>query len=99
MVSNRQVRVELPDSYDPRHICEVKINGQAVMPGTEVSIFNESGRFRFQYASVSSQGLLSLTFVGGPEKHRTTRSFRPERVRVVHRIEKMRPVKFKERSA
>jgi hypothetical protein len=51
-------------------------------PGTEVSITNQRGRFRFVNAQTTSQGKLVLNFIGGSSGH--------ERVKRVHRIARTR---------
>ena len=69
----------------------VAVNGRVLVPGTEVSIKGERGRFRFQYATTTSRGRIVLTFVGGVGQTQAYRSFYPERVATVHRVAKMRP--------
>jgi hypothetical protein len=59
-------------------------------PGTEVSITNQRGRFRFVNAQTTSQGKLVLNFIGGSSGHEAFRSFYPERVKRVHRIARTR---------
>lgn len=61
-----------------------------VQPGTELSIIGVSGRFRFvrhvRTATAEWIDVVGGTKAGGDR----TRSFRPERVRAVHRIARMR---------
>ena len=74
--------------YKPavEYLEEAFVNGRHIKPGTEVSITKERGRFRFINASMTSQGRLVLNFVGGASGREALRSFYPERVRRVHRI-------------
>lgn len=65
-------------------------NGRHLVPGTEVSIRGERGRFRFINAQETKAGLTVLNFVGGPSGHEVFRSFYPERVRRVHRLNRTR---------
>lgn len=66
------------------------VNGRHLTPGTEVSIRGERGRFRFVKAVIKDNGTVWLDFIGGPARYQTWRSFYPERVRRVHRINKTR---------
>jgi hypothetical protein len=66
------------------------VNGRRLEPGTEVSIRGERGRFRFVKAVRTAAGAQWLAFIGGPPRHEQWRSFRPERVRTVHRITRTR---------
>lgn len=59
-------------------------------PGTEVSISGERGRFRFQGESTTGTGRVVYHFVGGVAGHECFRSFYPERVKRVHRINRTR---------
>ncbi len=79
-------------------IPSVKVHGRTLTPGVEVSIYGARGRFRYQYATRSDNGSVSLTFVGGPTGHEAWHSFRPERVRRVHRLCKTR-VNLKDRAS
>ncbi|ATN94061.1 hypothetical protein J4U01_gp097 [Mycobacterium phage Kumao] len=65
---------------------EVEVNGKLLTVDTEVSIKGERGRFRFKYARYTKDGRLNLTFVGGPFGYETFRTFYPEKIRRVHRI-------------
>ncbi|ALF00512.1 hypothetical protein SEA_BOOSTSEASON_78 [Mycobacterium phage BoostSeason] len=69
---------------------EVVVHGRTLEPGTEVSIRGERGRFRYMRATTTSAGRLVLDFIGGPAGHEAWRSFYPERIRTVHRINKTR---------
>lgn len=71
-------------------LLEYRIGRCILTLGTEVSVRGERGRFRFQYATTASAGAVSLTFIGGLDGAERWRSFRPERVRTVHRIAKTR---------
>lgn len=66
------------------------VNGRHLTPGTEASIRGERGRFRFLRAVRTGAGAEWLDFVGGPTGHAQWRSFRPDRVRTVHRLVKTR---------
>lgn len=69
---------------------EYRVNGRVLEPGTEVSITGERGRFRFVRHVINASGAEWLDVVGGTNKVTMTRSFRPERVRRVHRLAKTR---------
>lgn len=64
----------------------VFINRRRLTPGTEVSVFGKRGRFRFVSASVTSEGRLVLNFVGGKANRVMMRSFYPEQIKRVHRL-------------
>lgn len=72
------------------YLLEAVANGRHLVPGTEVSIRGERGRFRFQNARITSTGKTVLNFVGGAAGHEVFRSFYPERVRRVHRLNRTR---------
>ena len=67
-----------------------RINRRTLRHGTEVSIRGERGRFRFIKAVQTPAGAVWLDFIGGPVKAEKWRSFYPDRVRRVHRINKTR---------
>uniref|UniRef100_A0AAU8GP10 DUF7246 domain-containing protein n=1 Tax=Mycobacterium phage Pharb TaxID=3136626 RepID=A0AAU8GP10_9VIRU len=69
---------------------EVVVHGRVLLPGTEVSIRGERGRFRFKSAARTSGGRIVCDFIGGPAGHEQWRSFYPERIRTVHRLARTR---------
>ncbi|AEJ95843.1 hypothetical protein SEA_ROSMARINUS_75 [Mycobacterium Phage Rosmarinus] len=69
---------------------DVVVHGRTLEPGTEVSIRGERGRFRFRSASLTSAGRIVCDFIGGPAGHETWRSFYPDRIRTVHRLNRTR---------
>ena len=72
---------------------ETMLNGRYVEQNTELHIKGEYGRFRFVSYTLTDKGVewvTVLSALGG------FRSFRPERVRTVHRINKMRVNKEEE---
>jgi hypothetical protein len=71
----------------------VRVHGRELAPGTEVSITGERGRFRFIRAHTTSTGQTVLDFIGGPDGHPAFRSFYPERIKTVHRINRTRHAK------
>lgn len=77
-----------PADWEVTH--EAKVNGRILTPGTEVKIRGERGRFRFVKA-VRTPTVYWLDFVGGVSHGRHQikmwRSFAPERVKTVHRIQ------------
>jgi hypothetical protein len=84
MARRRKVTVvAVPDGwtiYDT-----AKVNGRILTKGTECSIRGERGRFRFQRRVVTDKAEW-LDFIGGAR----FRSFYPERVKRVHRIDRTR---------
>lgn len=76
------------------------INGQTVIPGTELSIKGERGRFRFiKWVRRPGRNTEWIDVWGGPKHAPQLRSFRPERVRTVHRINTTDKNILKERKA
>jgi hypothetical protein len=73
---------------------EMTINGRHVETGTEVSVKGESGRFRF-IKHVKTPKCEWVDVVGGPANAQKFRSFRPEAVKTVHRLSRIRPTKGK----
>jgi hypothetical protein len=70
-------------------VTEWSYNGRRVEVGTELSIEGERGRFLFrQY--VRKGGKEWIDVFGGVSGHEKPRSFRPNRVKTVHRIQKTR---------
>ncbi len=69
---------------------EVVVHGRLLTPGMEVSIRGERGRFRFKAAAVTSGGRVVCDFIGGPAGHEQWRSFYPERIKTVHRLQRTR---------
>jgi hypothetical protein len=81
----------------------IVINGHTVTPGTELSIKGERGRFRFikhvQRRRPSGEEVEWIDVWGGPKHSPQLRSFRPDRVRTVHRINTTDKNLLKERKA
>lgn len=68
-----------------------RLRGRMVSAGMELSIRGERGRFRFvKHVRNDRTGKEWIDVYGGAKGHETIRSFRPERVRVVHRANTMR---------
>jgi len=65
----------------------MKVHGRILDRGTEVSIRNERGRFRFVEVF---DGDGSGTFYGGPQGHEMFRSFHLDRIKTVHSKNKTR---------
>jgi hypothetical protein len=63
---------------------KIQINGRNIIPGTELKITGERGRFRFIHAVTTQEGNEWIDVWGGPKKAESTRSFRVERVKTVH---------------
>ncbi|KUM37867.1 hypothetical protein AR539_10735 [Arthrobacter sp. EPSL27] len=63
-------------------------NGRHIVPGTEVSIRGERGRFRFLKRVTRDDGREWLDFWGGPKGAENWRSFSDDQIRRVHRIGK-----------
>ncbi|MFF2551791.1 hypothetical protein ACFVUS_12375 [Nocardia sp. NPDC058058] len=53
--------------------------------GVACSLKHLRGVWKFVHVSTSTQGAVSLTFVGGPAGHREYRSVRPDRIKAIHR--------------
>lgn len=63
----------------------ITINGRHVYRGTELSIKDEPGRFRFiKYVYNTEADCEWIDVVGGRKGVSTFRAFRPERVKTVH---------------
>ncbi|QFG08466.1 hypothetical protein SEA_EFRA2_82 [Mycobacterium phage Efra2] len=86
MKRTKTIRPAAPVAPQP----DVVVHGRVLEPGTEVSIRGERGRFRFRSASLTSTGRIVCDFIGGPAGHETWRSFYPERIRTVHRLNRTR---------
>lgn len=67
-------------------------NGRHLETGTEFSVRGESGRFRFVRHVRRPNGLEWVDAIGTDSKGNSTgwRSFRPSRIRTVHRLKKTR---------
>lgn len=65
-------------------------NNRKVVPGTELSIRGEPGRFRFVKHVQTGAGAEWVDVWGGPSNRECYRAFRPERIRTVHRVNKTR---------
>jgi hypothetical protein len=77
----------LPEHWAVSH--EFNWNGRHIQAGTELSIKGVSGRFRFiKYVNTGSAKWVDV--VGGRKGVTTFRSFRPERIKTVHRVNKTR---------
>jgi hypothetical protein len=63
---------------------EIQINGRNVVPGTEVKVSGERGRFRFIQHVTNHNGVMWVDLWGGPKGAENCRSFRPDRIKRVH---------------
>ena len=68
---------------------EIQINGRNVVVGTELSISDERGRFKF-IKHVQTPTAEWIDVVGGSVGHKSYRSFRTDRVKRVHWKNKLR---------
>lgn len=75
---------------NPEQSQPIRVHGRELQPGTEVSITGERGRYRFLGAKTTSSDRVVLDFIGGRAGHECWRSFYPERVKTVHRINQTR---------
>ncbi|ASR85277.1 hypothetical protein I5H06_gp27 [Mycobacterium phage SirPhilip] len=69
---------------------EVVVNGKVLEPGAEVSIAGERGRFRFVKSARTSTGRITCDFIGPDDNTKCWRSFYPERIKTVHRLQRTR---------
>ena len=64
---------------------EIKVNGRIVTVGTELSIENETGRYRFvKHVYNPRVDAEWIDVVGGPKGYNIYRSFNPSRIKRVH---------------
>lgn len=69
---------------------EVIVHGRVLEPGTEVSIAGERGRFRFVKSARTTSGRVTCDFIGPDDQTKCWRSFYPERIKTVHRLNRTR---------
>lgn len=68
-------------------ITELQVHGRKVAPGTELSIKGQRGRFRFvKFVTTATTEWIDVW--GGPKGHEQMRSFRPDRIKTVHYVNK-----------
>lgn len=71
-----------------------RVNGRVLVPGRELTIRGERGRFRFvKHVRNDATGREWIDVYGGVKGHETLRSFRPERIRAVANRATMRPTR------
>lgn len=68
---------------------EIMINNRHVVPGTELSIYGERGRFKFFKHVINGD----KEWIDVIDKYKAFRSFRVEQVKRVHYKNKIRPNK------
>ncbi|WP_084043315.1 DUF7246 family protein [Mycobacterium avium] len=73
-VRARQPRIMSTNAAAQNGARPLRVHGRELVPGTEVSISGERGRFRFVGATTSANRLV-LDFIGGPAGHECWRSF------------------------
>lgn len=88
---SRRVKCEChrPDALWLRET-EIVINGRNVVPGTELSIRGERGRFHFIERVTTEKMSTWISVIGGPKGERMFRSFNEDRVKTVHWKNKLR---------
>lgn len=64
-------------------------DGRTLVAGKVVSISGERGRFRFTRAVRRPDGVEWLDFLGGVSGYTRMRSFRPDRVKTIHRSDRL----------
>lgn len=67
----------------------IQINGRKVFTGSEISIKGERGRFRF-IQLVKTPEVEWVDVIGGSNNYKAFRSFYLDRVKIVHRKNKLR---------
>lgn len=73
---------------------EWSANGRNLVPGTEISIRGERGRFKFQRHVFNPKNNREwVDVIGGPNGAKQFRSFAPEQIKTVHWKNKIRPTK------
>jgi hypothetical protein len=79
-------RKPYPDGWEVA--TEFRANGRTLTRGDEFSVKGEPGRFRFEKHVTLEDGRSWIDAIGGARKCVAWRSFRPERVKTVHRLKK-----------
>jgi len=70
---------------------QVQVNGRWLRVGSEVSIKNRRGKYRYTGHALTQSGQLVLNFIGGPPNHEMMRSFYPDQIKTVHHLTKHPP--------
>lgn len=85
MGKSKKKKINLLSDIHPDWVIteEIQINGRNVVVGTELSITEERGRFKF-VKHVRTPTAEWIDVVGGSTGHKSFRSFRPDRVKRVH---------------
>jgi hypothetical protein len=73
----------LPEGWERSE--EFSWNGRRIAPGTELKIRGVRGRWRFLSHTRTDEGVEWIDVVGGTRGCVHWRSFRPDRIRTVHR--------------
>lgn len=84
----KRTRAKEPEQPYPSHwkVSEkITVHGREVVKGTELSISGATGRFRFMRHVVSGNNEW-IDVWGGPPKAPAWRSFRIDRIKTVHRV-------------
>jgi hypothetical protein len=75
----------------PNQVTTEYRRGRATLtPGREFSVRGEVGRFRFVSHTITPDGREWIDAIGGKTDIEMWRSFRPDRIRRIHRIQKTR---------
>jgi hypothetical protein len=82
--AHRLAAVQLPGD------AAVYVNGDVLVPGTEVSIRGKRGRFRYLRATTTGDGQLVFDFIGGTSGRERWHSFYPDRITRIHGAKTMR---------
>lgn len=81
-------RAQQPIPADWTRSTEFTWNGRKIEPGTELKISGVRGRWRFLHHTRKDDGREWIDVIGGTKGALQWRSFRPERIRTVHRTRK-----------
>lgn len=76
----------------PEEDGSVVIQGERIVPGTEILIKGKRGKFRFKFASVTSSGRVVVNTIGPIGFHQAFRTFYVEDVKIPKKPRRRRRV-------
>jgi hypothetical protein len=85
---DNEFRIDGPVELDWTITTSMTHNRREIHAGTELSIKGVRGRYRFIRHIAKPDGTEWIDVWGGPAHYESWRSFRPEQIRTVHRINK-----------
>jgi hypothetical protein len=91
-MAKKKIEIKIPEHWVVEE--SIQVNNQTVVPGTEISVKGERGRFKF-LKKVTTPNTSWVDCIGGRKGYEVYRSFETSKIKTVHRKKTTRPTRNK----